>query len=151
MQRTGGKRKLANCSRCGATRTGAHPNYCRDCLKLYREERRERECVRCGKYRQPDEQHSADYCNGCARDYWLMRKYGLTVEQYDQMLVEQGHRCALCGDENNGRTWHIDHCHDTGKVRGVLCDLCNRGLGHFRENADVLRKAAQYLEAHASP
>jgi hypothetical protein len=81
----------------------------------------------------------------------MQHKYGLTAERYDQMLVEQGHRCALCGDENNGRTWHIDHCHDTGKVRGVLCDLCNRGLGHFRENADVLRKAAQYLEAHASP
>jgi len=148
-----GKWKTAqtNCSRCGEFRTGSHPTYCVPCRKAYNAERRERECVRCGKLRAPGERMSSSRCNDCQRDWWLQHKYGLTAEQYDQMLIEQAQRCALCGEESNGRPWHVDHCHDSGKVRGVLCDHCNIGLGHFRENAALLRRAAEYLEAHASP
>lgn len=152
MQRRGRwKTPLANCSRCGQERTGSHPNYCVACFRAYREEQRAKACSRCGAPRAEGDRRSADYCNNCSRDYWLMHKYGLTVEQYEQMLIEQTHRCALCGEESNGRPWHVDHCHDTGKVRGVLCDRCNRGLGQFREDAALLRKAVAYLEAHASP
>lgn len=144
------KDPLVNCSRCGQERTGSHPNYCVSCFRAYREERRAEACGRCGKVRAETDRTNSVYCYDCWRDWWLRRKYGLTGEQYDQMLAGQGGRCALCGDESNGRTWHVDHCHDSGKVRGLLCDLCNRGLGHFRDNAGVLRRAVAYLEAHAS-
>lgn len=144
------KNPLTNCSRCGGKRTGSHPNYCVACHKAYREERRAEACGRCGRKRDEGDRTSTSYCYDCYRNRWVFRKYGLTGEQYDQMLADQGQRCALCHDENNGRTWHVDHCHASNRVRGLLCDLCNRGLGHFRDDPAVLRRAAEYLEAHAS-
>jgi len=82
------------------------------------------------------------------RDRWL-RKYGLTVEQYDSMVEQQGSRCAIChGPDpktNGGQHWCVDHDHATGKVRGLLCHDCNIGLGKFRDDPDLLRRAADYL------
>jgi hypothetical protein len=63
------------------------------------------------------------------------------------MLADQDGRCAICYTEANGRMWHIDHCHDTGKVRGILCDICNRGIGNLKDDPKLLRQAAEYLEA----
>ena len=62
------------------------------------------------------------------------------------MLAKQDQRCAICCNESNGRQWHVDHCHEAGIVRGILCDNCNRGLGHFKDNPLVLQFAAAYLE-----
>ena len=77
--------------------------------------------------------------------------YGLTVEKYDAMLVKQGSVCALCdGAETNIKKTHlcIDHDHNTGKVRALLCDRCNRGIGAFGDNLDLLEKAVLYLQKH---
>ncbi len=73
--------------------------------------------------------------------------YGITTQQRDEMLQAQGGVCAICSaSEPQGRgTWHIDHCHTAGHVRGVLCHHCNVGLGHFRDNPEVLSKAIDYL------
>lgn len=78
----------------------------------------------------------------------LKKKYGITSEQRDQMLVAQGGVCAVCGGDNSEskRNWHVDHCHTSGKVRGILCHLCNVGLGHFRDKPELLKTAAAYLE-----
>lgn len=78
----------------------------------------------------------------------------LTVRQYGDMLEQQGGVCAICGKpETNvvgisGKASRlaIDHCHDTGKVRGLLCMRCNTGLGKFYDNKDMLRKAVAYLD-----
>jgi hypothetical protein len=78
-----------------------------------------------------------------------LKTYGITIEQYDALLIAQGGRCAVCRGSGDGKPWHVDHCHDTGEVRGILCALCNRGIGHFRESADLLRAAANYLERAA--
>lgn len=78
----------------------------------------------------------------------LKRKYGITVEQYDEMYEAQGGKCFICGtDEPGGRfgTLHVDHCHDSGDVRALLCDKCNRGLGYFNEDPDALISAAMYI------
>lgn len=72
-----------------------------------------------------------------------IRKYGITPEQYDEMLEAQGNRCAICGNGNK-RVMAIDHCHATGKVRGLLCDPCNISLGHI-ERKDFLEKALKYI------
>lgn len=76
-----------------------------------------------------------------------LAKFGLTVEQYDAMLDAQEHLCALCRQPNQGqRRWHVDHDHKTGVVRGLLCNLCNVGLGMFQDNIEKLKAAIAYLE-----
>jgi len=76
-------------------------------------------------------------------------EYGISQEDYERMLAEQGGVCAICGgDGKEGRfgMLHVDHCHKTGKVRGILCDSCNLALGKFRDDPKVLRRAAEYVE-----
>lgn len=78
----------------------------------------------------------------------LERTYGITLAERDAMLQEQGLKCAICStDEPRGRhkEWHVDHCHKTGEVRGLLCNNCNIGLGLFSDNPSILRSAITYL------
>lgn len=65
------------------------------------------------------------------------------------MHAEQGGRCAIChlSEAENGKALALDHCHTTNRVRGLLCDLCNTGLGRFKDSPDALRRAITYLEA----
>ena len=77
-----------------------------------------------------------------------MRKYGLTEEQFMNMLREQEFKCATCDasvSPDDTFATHIDHCHSTGAVRGVLCRLCNLALGYARDNPDTLDRMAAYL------
>ena len=72
------------------------------------------------------------------------RRYGLTQDQYEQLLLEQTNQCAICNQEF-ATTPHVDHCHETGKVRGLLCRKCNSGLGMLKDNIDNLVRAITYL------
>ena len=80
-------------------------------------------------------------------DVRVRHVYGITLEKYHQMLADQNYKCAICGqeDEVEGRKLAIDHCHTTGKVRGLLCGKCNRGLGLFYDNSKLLQNAILYL------
>lgn len=81
----------------------------------------------------------------------LASKYGITEADYEEMVEAQGNRCAVCfSDTVGGRydRWHIDHDHATGKVRGLLCTNCNRGIGHFKDNPLFLASAIEYLNGH---
>ena len=78
------------------------------------------------------------------------KKYGITPEDYNAMLEEQDNKCKICLVKFN-HTPHIDHCHRTGKIRSLLCRLCNTGLGFFKEDIKVLTKAINYLEEHNEP
>lgn len=78
----------------------------------------------------------------------LADRYGITSEQYEEMVRAQGGRCAICGTDNPGRKrtkWAVDHCHKTGRVRGLLCTKCNPGLGYFQDSPELLLAAARYL------
>lgn len=77
------------------------------------------------------------------RKYNLMKKYGLTVEDYDRLYEEQKGLCAICGDAHD--TLSVDHCHESLRVRGLLCTPCNVGLGMFKDNPESLQKAISYL------
>lgn len=72
-----------------------------------------------------------------------LRQYGLTIADYDAMLDIQEGNCSVCGDKLS--IPQVDHCHDTGQVRGLLCNKCNIGLGMFRDDLDLLAAAASYL------
>jgi hypothetical protein len=83
------------------------------------------------------------------RSRTLRKKFGLTVEEYDRMLEAQGGVCLLCERENTyGRRLAVDHCHITGKVRGLLCTRCNAALGVFNDDPEILERAIQYLRSH---
>ena len=67
---------------------------------------------------------------------------------YERMLYLQNGKCAICGREDNGaRRFCVDHDHETGRIRGLLCGRCNTGLGFFEDNTEALRAALEYLEA----
>ena len=74
---------------------------------------------------------------------------GFTKKQWNVMFDEQGRVCAICRavDAGSSKGWHLDHCHKTKTVRFILCTHCNRGLGGFRDQPDLLRRAADMLEA----
>ena len=80
---------------------------------------------------------------------YLRRTYGITLAQYTQMLIFQKYRCAICDIHQNAlnRNLDIDHCHKTGRVRGLLCFGCNVGLGKFKDDEKLLLKAVRYLGA----
>lgn len=128
-----------------------------------------RECKNCGQPYIPKHlKEAAAYCSrpckaehrrttGRDRDAHLRRKYGIGAADYDRLLAEQGGGCALCGvkpeDLTAGRyrTYlHVDHCHDTGRVRGLLCPEHNLLLGRFGDSPEMFRRILSYLEAAAS-
>lgn len=78
--------------------------------------------------------------------------YRITLENYESMLAAQGGGCAVCGATEpgggKGPFFHVDHDHETGKVRGLLCQGCNTGIGNFREDVDRMAGAMAYLLAH---
>ena len=73
---------------------------------------------------------------------------GFTKKQWEKMFDEQGRVCAICGSETSGhkKGWNLDHCHKTNRARFILCTHCNRGLGGFKDNSDLMRKAAKMLD-----
>jgi Recombination endonuclease VII. len=77
----------------------------------------------------------------------LKRRYGLTLQQYESLLIEQGHKCAVCRREGpNGRgEFHVDHDHLTGKIRGLLCYNCNRALGLLKDDSEIVQALMAYL------
>jgi len=92
--------------------------------------------------------HNAKY-ERSRRSSGLQKKYGITLEDYEQMLEEQNGCCAICGVDNPQCAGHVnlsvDHCHETGKVRGLLCGPCNSTLGRFEPDLEVLKKVLEYL------
>lgn len=133
---------MIRCPKCGEdkpadefasdrTQRSGRNGYCRACRAAWAREHRRRD---------PAADHRAR----------LRRRYGITPEQYDTMLAEQGGRCAICRTDqpggNGNRTFHVDHDHDSGAVRGLLCSECNTGLARFRDDPHLLTAAVWYLE-----
>jgi hypothetical protein len=83
------------------------------------------------------------------RNSRLRRDYGINIDRFEQMVEDQEGRCAICGNPPTAKGLHVDHHHDSGIVRALLCGPCNMGLGQFRDDPAILRAAADYLERHA--
>ena len=85
-----------------------------------------------------------------ARWHILKYKYGITKDEYEKMLLQQDGKCAICGTtnarHNKGNNLLVDHCHDSLKVRGLLCNRCNTTLGLINDNVSILNKMIEYLK-----
>lgn len=79
----------------------------------------------------------------------LMRGFGMTLERFNEMLVEQGHKCSICGSNfPDGAKINVDHDHNTGVVRELLCNKCNLGLGCFDDDVSLFYRATLYIDRH---
>jgi len=108
--------------------------------------RNEAHSKKCKEYSPHNKKYNDSY------DGTLRRTFGITLEQYNEMYDSQGGCCAICGkpDEVEGRRLAVDHDHGTGRVRALLCGKCNRGLGSFQDNFDILARATRYLIKHSN-
>jgi len=115
------------------------------------------ECKKCSHKRLQEARAKTDYKERFKvynRRSCLKSRYGIDDKDFDKMVKNQNNRCLICNEEPKKekafQTWnlHVDHCHKTGKVRGLLCHLCNRGIGLFRERHDLLLKAFEYVKSH---
>lgn len=138
------------CSKCNEVKalieyplrndTGRHRNECKECrnaynLKLYHTNDKQKE-----NHRKASWKHQ------------IKKNYGLTPDAYYEMLESQEGCCKICNthiDSINTHVLYIDHCHITGKVRGLLCQQCNSGLGMFKDDPALLEKAKEYLNENS--
>lgn len=106
-----------------------------------------REYVRAWRERQGDSYREKERIR--VRERVRRVNYGCTPEMFDALLASQDGKCAVCGGlPSRKQTWHVDHDHDTGKIRGILCHSCNAVLGWSRESREILALAAEYLIKH---
>ena len=103
------------------------------------------------KYREANRGRFAEV----SRRKQLKFKYGISLEDYYEMCETQDDSCAICKTKENyvvgkprRQNWSVDHCHHTGKIRGLLCNKCNGALGLLQDNVELLKKAVKYLEKH---
>jgi hypothetical protein len=133
------------CRVCGSTEFTTR-NRCKPCNREIERARRaknleqsraqERERLRCWRRANPEKKRAQK----------LRQEYGLSLEQFAELLRAQRNACAICQAPNADC---IDHCHASGRVRGVLCRSCNAGIGQFRDDPKLLLDAADYVEEHA--
>jgi hypothetical protein len=112
--------------------------------RTYLIKNRDKQCAATRKWRA----ESPDKNALSSRKAKLKQNYGISLDQFADMLAAQDHACAICGTKEpkgRGCTFHVDHCHTTGVVRGLLCHHCNVGLGNFRDDPERLTAALQYL------
>lgn len=131
--RCGHERPIADFPRDRSRKSGIYP-WCRSCnvdgMRRWRE-------------RNPERAKSTARRNG------LLRRRGITVAQYDEMLQRQDSACAICGcseAESTKGVLEVDHDHESGRIRGLLCGRCNLSIGKFDDDVALLRSAIRYLE-----
>lgn len=92
--------------------------------------------------------YGAKYFSSRGKELSYIRKYNITLDDYNKILFEQGYKCRICNIEAKElkKGLVVDHCHSTGKVRGLLCSKCNMGLGLFEDNPEFLASAEEYLK-----
>jgi hypothetical protein len=121
-------------------------------------------CDGCGKVRVLKDFTNSKYPNTCklceklqlkskkgkTKDTYLQREYGITIEQYDEMLLLQNHSCAICKIHivNLDKELAVDHDHETGEVRELLCSNCNTALGLIKDKSWVAHRMFRYLKKH---
>jgi hypothetical protein len=118
-------------SKFGWNKQRDRPNYwCKSCRVAYNNQNDKKHQERVKKSRKKTK---------------LKANYGITLEEYNKQLEHQQGKCAICFEPLDKA--HVDHCHDTGTLRGLLCPRCNHGLGHFKDNIEALKQAVEYIKS----
>lgn len=106
-------------------------------------------CYECAKKRSVEWSRKHPGSNRKARRRFNLKSYGLSPEQYDEMLENQGGVCSICKCKNkSGIRLAVDHDHETGAVRGLLCSLCNTAIGLLRHDKTLFSNAVEYIDSH---
>jgi hypothetical protein len=124
--------------------------YCKKCIRTVRNT--EEEVLRRKKRQKEYYIKNKSTIKKNTRDYILKRKFDISEDDYTKMLVDQNYCCSICGrnELEFSRRLAVDHCHNTGKVRGLLCFNCNNGLGRFKDSTRLLNEAIKYLEENTN-
>lgn len=117
-------------------------------MRKYYSENKERYRQADKKFRDRDPKKYYAIHNKAARKVRLKREYNITPEEYENILQAQQNCCAICkkSQEQFSKKLHIDHCHTTGKVRGLLCNACNLCIGKAEDSITILQNAVDYLK-----
>lgn len=141
----GGRRRRQYCNRCvkWSRPRKAHIEHKAPC----------RECQQVFKFHYFPGGTPASYCSKTCQRAATHRKreWGISPEQFREMLAEQANSCKCCGDDlGTAHDRHIDHCHTTEVIRGILCHYCNTGIGMFKDDPERLAKAIEYLSGRTA-
>ncbi len=161
----------AECSKCGRRKPedqfylrsdGRPRSFCKECYRIHNREQYQRHIDKRHEYdaargsgweRHPENREKYMSDDRTAHDKYLQRTYGITIEDFDAMLSSQDGTCAICDGTNSdsarNRRMTVDHDHDTGKVRGLLCFTCNTSIGKLGDTYAALQKAADYLKENS--
>lgn len=162
---------IKNCERCDKL-IDRHPNskYCLDCAPIMAEvksvEWKNKRPNKKKEYRRKSYLNNKEHTlfvneqwrqKNWTKDkenklrYHLKRFFNLTIEDYDNMVKEQKGLCKICNNppDTKHNKLYVDHCHNTKKIRGLLCHGCNAGIGLLKDNTDILRKAIEYLDKNS--
>lgn len=126
------------------------PPPCPDCAQRLRDEKQERQNLARRVEVDPVRRREINL-------RYALTKYGITPDQYRDMVAAQGNRCAICGEPPDpegikaSSRLHVDHDHVTGKVRDLLCTRCNQGVGYFERDVELLLRAYEYVKRHRYP
>jgi hypothetical protein len=133
---------LAEFGRCKSSKDGKH-HLCSVCNKLlskkWQQKNPEKFKESKAKYRKKFQEKQ--------KSYNLKYRFGISIEEYKELVTKQENKCAICGVVQTNRKLAVDHCHDSEAIRGLLCTNCNIGLGFFKDNEERLLKAVKYLRA----
>lgn len=154
--RTPDKTKLtSNCKRCASD--NGKRSYHKDLLRNRKRSREKRRALRAAnpekfrkedrEYRRANPQISARWKKthpDSIKNSYLYVEYGMTLDEWKRLLLEQKGVCAICG--KLGKPFCVDHCHRTGKIRGLLCRKCNTAIGQLNDSLELARLAVSYLE-----
>lgn len=149
------KKEFSNFRRQTSRKDGCQ-SWCKKCAskrdKTYW--KKEKNKLRAREYRRTHKEHLSQlrrkrYLNNLPKhkDQQLRRTFGISLDQYNIMLKKQNNKCKICNKEEVGRKLSVDHDHKSGKVRGLLCNHCNRGIGSFYDNPTLLLTAIKYLKS----
>lgn len=153
-----GKPRQLNCGICGSLKRimiqkdGKEKLVCDKCRKekatLWQKEHKEEVNTRNRKWAEDNYEQKFN----SSKNSKLLKEYGIDLDEYNEMLENQNHVCKICGNPEtkklNNITWKlsVDHCHETGKIRGLLCSKCNVGLSKFNEDEQLFLNAISYLK-----
>lgn len=145
---------MKKCSRCGIEKSLSEFYLHKDCVDGHAGLCKSCKLKKNAEWRQNNQDHIKAWSKTSQKRHNLKHFFGITVEQYEELLIKQNGVCAICGGINpSGRMLHVDHdwscCpskRSCGKcIRGLLCSRCNTALGSFKDNSENLKKALKYL------